>query len=156
MTRGGMRTPARRIGVEGTADFEERGLYGAVKSGKNMDVRGLKVSVRISFLGCNRRLDRWVWSWLRGCSAKTSPIHPSLLGLQRSSDISDDPHIRIQVFPLLLMLFLSFLFSEIIRRMTEDFDEDSGDYPLMMTGPHWKKFRGNLGSMLFVCSFFYR
>ncbi|XP_053474299.1 cohesin subunit SA-2a isoform X2 [Ictalurus furcatus] len=31
--------------------------------------------------------------------------------------------------------------SEIIRRMTEEFDEDSGDYPLTMAGPVWKKFR---------------
>ncbi|KAF3841219.1 hypothetical protein F7725_007081 [Dissostichus mawsoni] len=31
--------------------------------------------------------------------------------------------------------------SEIIRKMTEEFDEDSGDYPLTMSGPQWKKFR---------------
>ncbi|OWF51899.1 cohesin subunit SA-2-like isoform X2 [Mizuhopecten yessoensis] len=33
--------------------------------------------------------------------------------------------------------------SEIIRKMTEEFDEDSGDYPLIMSGPQWKKFRSN-------------
>uniref|UniRef100_A0AAQ4RBR0 Cohesin subunit SA n=1 Tax=Gasterosteus aculeatus aculeatus TaxID=481459 RepID=A0AAQ4RBR0_GASAC len=31
--------------------------------------------------------------------------------------------------------------SEIIRKMTEEFDEDSGDYPFTMSGPQWKKFR---------------
>ncbi|XP_057204848.1 cohesin subunit SA-2 isoform X1 [Triplophysa rosa] len=31
--------------------------------------------------------------------------------------------------------------SEIIRKMTEEFDEDSGDYPLTMAGPQWKKFK---------------
>uniref|UniRef100_A0A7N5ZZC8 Cohesin subunit SA n=1 Tax=Anabas testudineus TaxID=64144 RepID=A0A7N5ZZC8_ANATE len=31
--------------------------------------------------------------------------------------------------------------SEIIRKMTEEFDEDSGDYPLTLSGPQWKKFR---------------
>uniref|UniRef100_A0A4W4FEX3 Cohesin subunit SA n=1 Tax=Electrophorus electricus TaxID=8005 RepID=A0A4W4FEX3_ELEEL len=31
--------------------------------------------------------------------------------------------------------------SEIIRKMTEEFDEDSGDYPLTMSGPVWKKFK---------------
>ncbi|XP_056141356.1 cohesin subunit SA-2-like [Lampris incognitus] len=31
--------------------------------------------------------------------------------------------------------------SEIIRKMTEEFDEDSGDYPLTLSGPLWKKFR---------------
>ncbi|TRZ00970.1 hypothetical protein DNTS_021546 [Danionella cerebrum] len=33
--------------------------------------------------------------------------------------------------------------SEIIRKMTEEFDEDSGDYPLTMTGPQWKKFKSS-------------
>ncbi|XP_032827758.1 cohesin subunit SA-2-like [Petromyzon marinus] len=33
--------------------------------------------------------------------------------------------------------------AEIIRKMTEEFDEDSGDYPLTMTGPQWKKFKSN-------------
>ncbi|XP_043289735.1 cohesin subunit SA-2 isoform X2 [Venturia canescens] len=31
----------------------------------------------------------------------------------------------------------------IIRRMTEEFDEESGEYPLIMTGQQWKKFRAN-------------
>lgn len=31
--------------------------------------------------------------------------------------------------------------SQLIRKMTEEFDEESGDYPLIMSGPHWKKFR---------------
>uniref|UniRef100_A0AAR2KMH6 SCD domain-containing protein n=1 Tax=Pygocentrus nattereri TaxID=42514 RepID=A0AAR2KMH6_PYGNA len=30
---------------------------------------------------------------------------------------------------------------EIIRKMTEEFDEDSGDYPLTISGPLWNKFR---------------
>ncbi|XP_023223876.1 cohesin subunit SA-1-like [Centruroides sculpturatus] len=33
--------------------------------------------------------------------------------------------------------------AQIIRKMTEEFDEESGDYPLIMTGPQWKKFRSN-------------
>ncbi len=31
----------------------------------------------------------------------------------------------------------------IIRKMTEEFDEESGEYPLMMPGVQWKKFRTN-------------
>ncbi|XP_065166876.1 cohesin subunit SA-1 isoform X2 [Atheta coriaria] len=31
----------------------------------------------------------------------------------------------------------------IIRKMTEEFDEESGEYPLTMTGQSWKKFRQN-------------
>ncbi|XP_071839259.1 cohesin subunit SA-1-like isoform X2 [Apostichopus japonicus] len=33
--------------------------------------------------------------------------------------------------------------SDIIRKMTEEFDEESGDYPLIMAGPIYKKFRSN-------------
>lgn len=31
----------------------------------------------------------------------------------------------------------------IIRKMTEEFDEESGEYPLIMAGQTWKKFRQN-------------
>ncbi|XP_054277370.1 cohesin subunit SA-2 isoform X2 [Macrosteles quadrilineatus] len=31
----------------------------------------------------------------------------------------------------------------IIRKMTEEFDEESGEYPLIMSGQQWKKFRQN-------------
>lgn len=31
----------------------------------------------------------------------------------------------------------------IIRKMTEEFDEESGEYPLIMPGLQWKKFKGN-------------
>ncbi|XP_025131264.3 cohesin subunit SA-3 isoform X8 [Bubalus bubalis] len=33
--------------------------------------------------------------------------------------------------------------SEIIRHLTEQFNEDSGDYPLIASGPSWKKFQGS-------------
>lgn len=31
----------------------------------------------------------------------------------------------------------------IIRKMTEEFDEESGEYPLIMSGQQWKKFKMN-------------
>ncbi|TKS83482.1 THO complex subunit 2 [Collichthys lucidus] len=40
--------------------------------------------------------------------------------------------------------------SEIIRKMTEEFDEDSGDYPLTMSGPQWKKFRISFSDFIAV------
>ncbi|XP_067879961.1 cohesin subunit SA-1-like isoform X2 [Heterodontus francisci] len=40
--------------------------------------------------------------------------------------------------------------AEIIRKMTEEFDEDSGDYPLSMAGPVWKKFRQNFCEFIAV------
>ncbi|KAL6091831.1 hypothetical protein STEG23_023268 [Scotinomys teguina] len=33
--------------------------------------------------------------------------------------------------------------SEIIQHLTEEFSEDSGDYPLISPGPSWKKFQGS-------------
>ncbi|KAG9340054.1 hypothetical protein JZ751_021971 [Albula glossodonta] len=47
--------------------------------------------------------------------------------------------------------------AEIIRKMTEEFDEDSGDYPLTMPGPQWKKFRYNfcefIGVLIRQCQY---
>ena len=41
--------------------------------------------------------------------------------------------------------------------MTEEFDEDSGDYPLTMPGPQWKKFRSNfcefIGVLIRQCQY---
>ncbi|KAI1723640.1 STAG domain-containing protein [Ditylenchus destructor] len=40
-------------------------------------------------------------------------------------------------------------FKNIIAKLTEEFDEDSGnDYPLVLAGPQWKKFRQNIGDFL--------
>ena len=39
--------------------------------------------------------------------------------------------------------------ADIIRRMTEEFDEESGEYPLTTPGQYWKKFRTNFCD--FVC-----
>jgi cohesin complex subunit SA-1/2 len=33
--------------------------------------------------------------------------------------------------------------ADIIRTMTEEFDEESGEYPLVTAGQFWKKFRQN-------------
>lgn len=47
--------------------------------------------------------------------------------------------------------------AEIIRKMTEEFDEDSGDYPLTISGPLWKKFRYNfcefIGVLIRQCQY---
>jgi len=40
--------------------------------------------------------------------------------------------------------------AEIIRKMTEEFDEESGDYPLIMSGPQWKKFKVNFCEFILV------
>ncbi|XP_006859876.1 PREDICTED: cohesin subunit SA-3 [Chrysochloris asiatica] len=42
-----------------------------------------------------------------------------------------------------LEMFKKMSNSEIIRHLTEQFNEDSGDYPLTTPGPSWKKFQGN-------------
>lgn len=33
--------------------------------------------------------------------------------------------------------------ADIIKRMTEEFDEDSGEYPLAQSSPAWRRFRSN-------------
>ncbi|KAM9208946.1 LOW QUALITY PROTEIN: cohesin subunit SA-3 [Dugong dugon] len=42
-----------------------------------------------------------------------------------------------------LEMFKKMSNSEIIRHLTEQFNEDSGDYPLIAPGPSWKKFQGS-------------
>lgn len=34
--------------------------------------------------------------------------------------------------------------------MTEEFDEDSSDYPMVMSGAIWKRFRGNFAKLIVV------
>ncbi|XP_045849496.1 cohesin subunit SA-3 [Meles meles] len=47
--------------------------------------------------------------------------------------------------------------SEIIRHLTEQFNEDSGDYPLTAPGPSWKKFQGSfcefVKTFVFQCQY---
>uniref|UniRef100_A0A8C4MIA5 Cohesin subunit SA n=1 Tax=Equus asinus asinus TaxID=83772 RepID=A0A8C4MIA5_EQUAS len=47
--------------------------------------------------------------------------------------------------------------SEIIRHLTEQFNEDSGDYPLTAPGPSWKKFQGSfcefVRTLVFRCQY---
>ena len=38
--------------------------------------------------------------------------------------------------------------ADIIRKMTEEFDEESGEYPLVTPGQYWKKFRGNFSDFI--------
>ncbi|EMP32579.1 Cohesin subunit SA-2, partial [Chelonia mydas] len=40
-------------------------------------------------------------------------------------------------------MFQSLCNSDVMQKMTETFDEDSGDYPLIKPGPYWKKFKAN-------------
>uniref|UniRef100_A0A8C4VV53 Cohesin subunit SA n=1 Tax=Gopherus evgoodei TaxID=1825980 RepID=A0A8C4VV53_9SAUR len=40
-------------------------------------------------------------------------------------------------------MFQSLCNSDIMQKMTETFDEDNGDYPLIKPGPYWKKFKAN-------------
>ena len=47
-------------------------------------------------------------------------------------------------------MFVTMDQTEIIQRMTEEFDEDSGEYPLIQSGPTWKKFRSNFTEFIVV------
>ncbi|NXJ48712.1 STAG2 protein, partial [Spizaetus tyrannus] len=39
---------------------------------------------------------------------------------------------------------------DVMRKMTETFDEDNKDYPLIRTGPYWKKFKANFCEFIAV------
>ncbi|VDO99604.1 unnamed protein product [Soboliphyme baturini] len=41
-------------------------------------------------------------------------------------------------------------YTRLIRQMTEDFDEESGDYPLISSGAQWKRFRQNFSDFVQV------
>merc|ERR1719288_657254 len=38
--------------------------------------------------------------------------------------------------------------ADIIRQMTDEFEEESGEYPLVTPGQYWKKFRGNFSDFI--------
>lgn len=42
-----------------------------------------------------------------------------------------------------LEMYNSLPHPDIIKRMTEEFDEDSGEYPLVQSSPVWRRFRTN-------------
>ncbi|KFU92270.1 Cohesin subunit SA-2, partial [Chaetura pelagica] len=47
-------------------------------------------------------------------------------------------------------MFQSLRKRDVMRKMTETFDEDNEDYPLIRTGPYWKKFKTNFCEFIAV------
>ncbi|NXC24971.1 STAG2 protein, partial [Campylorhamphus procurvoides] len=47
-------------------------------------------------------------------------------------------------------MFQSLHKKDVMRKMTETFDEDNEDYPLIRTGPYWKKFKANFCEFISV------
>uniref|UniRef100_A0A8C0BU79 Cohesin subunit SA n=1 Tax=Buteo japonicus TaxID=224669 RepID=A0A8C0BU79_9AVES len=47
-------------------------------------------------------------------------------------------------------MFQSLHKKDVMRKMTETFDEDNKDYPLIRTGPYWKKFKANFCEFIAV------
>ncbi|NWJ00879.1 STAG2 protein, partial [Crypturellus undulatus] len=47
-------------------------------------------------------------------------------------------------------MFQSLHKKDVMRKMTETFDEDNEDYPLIRTGPYWKKFKANFCEFIAV------
>ncbi|KFQ28716.1 Cohesin subunit SA-2, partial [Merops nubicus] len=47
-------------------------------------------------------------------------------------------------------MFQSVHKKDVMRKMTETFDEDNEDYPLIRTGPYWKKFKANFCEFIAV------
>ncbi|NWX13106.1 STAG2 protein, partial [Aegotheles bennettii] len=47
-------------------------------------------------------------------------------------------------------MFQSLCKNDVMQKMTETFDEDNEDYPLIRTGPYWKKFKANFCEFIAV------
>ncbi|NXV19059.1 STAG2 protein, partial [Cepphus grylle] len=47
-------------------------------------------------------------------------------------------------------MFQSLQKNDVMQKMTENFDEDNEDYPLIRTGPYWKKFKANFCEFIAV------
>uniref|UniRef100_A0A8C3KC00 Cohesin subunit SA n=1 Tax=Calidris pygmaea TaxID=425635 RepID=A0A8C3KC00_9CHAR len=47
-------------------------------------------------------------------------------------------------------MFQSLQKKDVMQKMTETFDEDNEDYPLIRTGPYWKKFKANFCEFITV------
>ncbi|KAJ1347664.1 hypothetical protein KIN20_002787 [Parelaphostrongylus tenuis] len=105
-----------------TVEIEETGLFGAVKTGRNLE----------------QTIDEWIEEYERNPDAALVKLQQFFISCCGCKGTINSHMLNTMEY------------SEIIRRMTEDFDEDSGDYPLILTGMQWKKFRNNLHSMLYV------
>uniref|UniRef100_A0A0N4WR31 SCD domain-containing protein n=1 Tax=Haemonchus placei TaxID=6290 RepID=A0A0N4WR31_HAEPC len=121
------------------SEIDETGLFGAVKTGRNLE----------------QAIDEWIEEYERNPDAalvKLQQFFISCCGCKGTinAHMLSTMEYRLDGSDFLVIKSNIALFSEIIRRMTEDFDEDSGDYPLILTGTQWKKFRNNLHSMLYV------
>ncbi|EPB73756.1 STAG domain protein [Ancylostoma ceylanicum] len=108
--------------VSAAAEIEETGLFGAVKTGRNLE----------------QTIDEWIEEYERNPDAALVKLQQFFISCCGCKGVIN------------AHMLSTMEYSDIIRRMTEDFDEDSGDYPLILTGTQWKKFRNNLHSMLYV------
>ncbi|CAI4227044.1 unnamed protein product [Auanema sp. JU1783] len=121
LTRGTGRGAGRRnVGGQEFSAGEEKGLFGAVKSGKHLDLV----------------VDEWISEYERVSETAIVKLLQFFISCCGCKGV------------ITMQMVQCMEFSEIIRCMTEDFDEDSGDYPLVMTGPQWKKFRMNLQTII--------
>ncbi|GMT33576.1 hypothetical protein PFISCL1PPCAC_24873, partial [Pristionchus fissidentatus] len=97
-----------------TGEAEERGLFGAVRNGRQLEAT----------------MDDWVNSYE---SYPDAAIHALLQFFIYSCGCKGQ----------LERNLYNADFPKIVRQLTEGFDEESGDYPIVMTGQHYKKFRQN-------------
>ncbi|VDK69070.1 unnamed protein product [Litomosoides sigmodontis] len=123
--RGGSRARGvgrRTSGTYSQEDADESSLLSMVKSGKNL----------------HTVIDNWIEEYER---------HP------------DNALVQLQQFFISCcgckgiissVMLQTMEYSEIIRQMTDQFDEDTGDYPLVMPGPLWKKFKQTLADFVLL------
>ncbi|KAL3985546.1 STAG domain family protein [Acanthocheilonema viteae] len=112
----------RTSGTYSQEDADESSLLSMVKSGKNL----------------HTVIDNWIEEYER---------HP------------DNALVQLQQFFISCcgckgiissVMLQTMEYSEIIRQMTDQFDEDTGDYPLIMPGPLWKRFKQTLADFVLL------
>ncbi|VDM19469.1 unnamed protein product [Wuchereria bancrofti] len=115
----------RASGTYSQEDADESSLFSMVKSGKNLHVMSTVI-------------DNWIEEYER---------HP------------DNALVQLQQFFISCcgckgiissVMLQTMEYSEIIRQMTDQFDEDTGDYPLVMPGPLWKRFKQTLADFVLL------
>ncbi|MFH4976876.1 hypothetical protein AB6A40_003585 [Gnathostoma spinigerum] len=117
--RGG--TAGRRIMSNQNAETaDESSLFSMVKSGKNL----------------NTVIDNWIGEYERNSENALVQLQQFFISCCGCKGIVSS------------VMLQTMEYSEIIRRMTEQFDEESGDYPLIMPGPQWKRFKQNFADFV--------
>ncbi|CAB3397238.1 unnamed protein product [Caenorhabditis bovis] len=114
------RGPAKKTDDAAAVEHDDKTLFSAVKYGKRIP----------------EAVDNWIQLYDTNYPQAITDLHQFFISICGCKGV------------LTPQMSATMEFADIIRRMTEDFDEDSVDYPLVQNGQGFKKFRTNLHHFL--------